>query len=205
MIKYPQINNITNIKYDEITIKEKLEGYYIENENIKLDKNIEIKACKFNGVIFDEVSVKFGNFEDVEFINCDLSNINFIDTSFFRVKFENCKLFGSSFVDSNFDNVIIKDCMCNLINIAGLKIQNTKIINSNFKESRIMSCNLKNIIIEDVNFSNSEFINTSFKDIDLSSCNIDGIKTDLSSIKGVIINFHQLIDLIGLLGVKIKE
>lgn len=204
-INNPELNNLTSVKYEYIKNKEKLEEYSIDNESIKLDKNVEVKVCKFNGVVFDEVSIKFGNFEDVEFINCDLSNVSFMDSSFFRVKFENCKLFGTNFVDSDFDNVIIKDCMCNLINIAGLKIQNTKIINSNFRESRIMSCTLKNMIIEDVNFNYSEIINSMLKDIDLSSSNIDGIKTDLNSIKGAIINFQQSIDLIGLLGVKIKE
>lgn len=204
-ISNPEIDNLTSVKYKELKNKEKLEGYSFSNENIELNKNVEIKVCKFNGVVFGEKSINFGNLEDVEFINCDLSNLSFIDTSFFRVKFENCKLFGTNFVDSDFDNVIIKDSMCNLINIAGLKIQNTKIINSNFKESRIMSCGLKNMVIEDVNLSRSDIINTKLKDIDLSSNNIDGIKVDLNNIKGAIINFQQSIDLIELLGVKIKE
>lgn len=204
-ISNPELNNLVSFKYKEIKNNYKLENIYIENENIKLDTNVEIKSCKFNGVVFDEVNIKFGKLEDVEFINCNLSSLGFMDTTFFRVKFENCKLFGTNFVDSDFDNVIIKDSMCNLINIAGLKIQNSELTNSNFKESRIMSCTLKNIIIEDVNLSKSDIIDTSLKDIDLSSSNTDSIKVDLKSIKGVIINFEQAIDLIGLLDVKIKE
>ena len=204
-ISAPQLNNLINIKYNDIPKKEKLEKYIIDNENIKLDQNVEIKVCKFNGVIFDKINIKFGNIEDVEFINCDLSNISFMDTTFFRVKFTNCKLFGANFIDCNFDNIVISDCMCNLINIASLKIQNTKIVNSNLIESRIMSCNLKNIIIDNVNFTHSEIINTPLKDIDLSNSNLSGINTDLNSIKGIIINSYQAMDLIGILGVKIKN
>ena len=203
-ISNPELNDLKKIKYGEIKNNYKLERIYIENENITLDTNVVIKSCKFNGVVFDEVDIKFGTLEDVDFVNCDLSNINFIDTTFFRVKFTNCKLFGTNFVDSDFDNVIIEECMCNLINIAGLKIQNTKITNSNFKESRIMSCTLKNNIIENIDLSKSDIIDTSLKDIDLSSSNISNIKTDLKSIKGAIINFEQSMDLIALLGVKIK-
>lgn len=203
-ISNPELNNLEKIKYEDIENNYNLENLCIENEKIILDTNVVIKSCKFNGVVFDKLDIKFGTLEDVEFINCDLSNVNFMDTTFFRVKFENCKLFGTNFVDSDFDNVIIKDSMCNLINIAGLKIQNSKLTNSNFKESRIMTCILKNIIIENIDLSKSDIIDTSLKDIDLSSSNINNIKTDLESIKGCIINFEQSMDLIGLLGVKIN-
>lgn len=203
-ISNPKLNNLEKIKYEDIENNYNLENFFIENENIILDTNVVIKSCKFNGVVFDKLDIKFGTLEDVEFINCDLSNVNFMDTTFFRVKFENCKLFGTNFVDSEFDNVIIKECMCNLINIAGLKIQNSMLTNSNFKESRIMSCILKNNIIENIDLSKSDILDTSLKDIDLSSSNISNIKIDLKSIKGAVINFEQSMDLIGLLGVKIK-
>lgn len=203
-ISNPELNALESVKYKEIKNNYKLENIYIENETITLDTNVVIKSCKFNGVVFDKTDIKFGNLEDVEFINSDLSNLNFMDTTFFRVKFENCKLFGTNFIDSDFDNVIIKDSMCNLINIAGLKMQNSKLTNSNFKESRIMSCTLKNNIIENIDLSKSDIIDTSLKDIDLSSSNISNIKIDLKSVRGVVINFEQSMDLIGLLGVKIK-
>ena len=56
-----------------------------------------------------------------------------------------------------------------------------------------------------LNFNNSDFINTSLKDIDLSNSNIEDISLDLNCIKGAIISLEQTMDLIGLLGVKIKE
>ena len=42
------------------------------------------------------------------------------------------------------------------------------------------------------------------KDVDLSSSFIDGITISLEDIKGAIINEYQAINLIGLIGVKIK-
>lgn len=193
------------IKYNELVKLEILKDSIFNNENIKLDKNVEIKRCKFDGIIFDEVNIKFGTLEDVEFINCDLSNLNFIDTHIFRARFKNCKLFGTNFIDTTLDNVVIEDCMCSMINFTGVKIHNSKISDSNFKTSNINSCELKNIVIDRVNFSNSDFINTSLKDIDLSNSNIEEINIDLNCIKGTIISFEQTMDLIGLLGVKIKE
>ena len=200
-IEEPELNNLTSIKYSD---NEKLEQFYLENENIKLN-NIDINTCKFSGIVFDKTDIKFGNIEDVLFINCDLSSVSFLDSYLYRVKFINCKLVGTNFIDCDITHLIINDSMCNLINIAATKLKNIKLVNSNFKESTIMECNIKNTLIDNINFSRSEIIKTPLKDIDLSSSNIEGISTDLNSIKGMIIDFEQSMDLIGLLGVKIKD
>lgn len=204
-ISEPILVNLDTMKYNELTKKEILKDYIFNNENIELDKNVEIKRCKFDGIIFDEVNIKFGTLEDVEFINCDLSNLTLIDTHIFRVSFKNCKLFGTNFIDTTLDNIVIEDCMCSMINFTGVKIHNSKICDSNFKSSNIETSELKNIIIDRVNFSNSSFIKTPLKDIDLSNSNIEEINIDLNCIKGSIISLEQTMDLIGLLGVKVKE
>ena len=199
------LDNLKSLKYSDVNKKEILKDYIFNNESIELDKNVEIKRCKFDGIIFDEVNIKFGTLENVEFINCDLSNLSFIDTHIFRVSFKNCKLFGINFIDTTLDNIIIEDSMCSMANLTGVKINNSKISDSNFKSSSINNSELKNLILDRVNFSNSDFINTKLKDIDLSSCNIEEINIDLNCIKDAIISLEQTMDLIGLLGVKIKE
>lgn len=193
------------LKYSDLEKKEILKNYVFNNEKIKLDKNVEIKKCRFDGIIFDEVNVRFGSIEDVEFVNSDLSNFTFVDTYISKVKFKNCKLFGMHFIDSTFDNINIEECMCNIINFTNVRINNSRICESSFKSSNIDNCEFKKITLEKVDFSNSEFRDTSLKNIDLSSCNIEKINIDLKNIKGAIINLEQTMDLIGLLGVKIKE
>ena len=199
------LDNLKSLKYSDVNKKEILKDYIFNNESIELDKNVEIKRCKFDGIIFDEVNIKFGTLENVEFINCDLSNLSFIDTHIFRVSFKNCKLFGTNFIDTTLDNIIIEDSMCSMANLTGVKINNSKISDSNFKSSSINNSELKNLILDRVNFSNSDCINTNLKDMDLSSCNIEEINIDLNCIKDAIISLEQTMDLIGLLGVKIKE
>ena len=131
------LDNLKSLKYSDVNKKEILKDYIFNNESIELDKNVEIKRCKFDGIIFDEVNIKFGTLENVEFINCDLSNLSFIDTHIFRVSFKNCKLFGINFIDTTLDNIIIEDSMCSMANLTGVKINNSKISDSNFKSSSI--------------------------------------------------------------------
>ena len=200
-----EINEFKSLKYSDLGKKEILKEYIFNNENIELDKNVEIKRCKFDAIIFNEVNIKFGTLESIEFVNCDLSNLSFIDTHISIVHFKNCKLFGTNFIDTTLNNVIIEDCMCNMINIIGCKIHNSKMICSNFKSSNIENSELKKLLLDRVNFSNSIFISTALKGIDLSNSNIEDINIDLKCIKGAIINLEQTMDLIGLIGVKIKE
>jgi len=67
-----------------------------------------------------------------------------------------------------------------------------------------METNIKDLELNNVNLSNSEIIKSSLKDIDLSKTKIDNIKIDIDSLKGSIIDKFQSIDLIGVLGVKVK-
>ena len=64
---------------------------------------------------------------------------------------------------------------------------------------------IKNIYLKNSDLTKSQFYKTSLKNIDLSESNIAGISVTLEDIKGAIINQFQAIDLLYLLGVKVKE
>ena len=64
---------------------------------------------------------------------------------------------------------------------------------------------LKKVYFEKADLVQAQVFKTSLKDIDLSNSFIDGIVVSLEDIKGAIINEYQAINLISLMGVKIKE
>lgn len=55
-----------------------------------------------------------------------------------------------------------------------------------------------------VDLTQAQFFKTSLRDIDLSNSLIDGIAISLEDIKGATISELQAVDLISLIGVKIK-
>ena len=83
--------------------------------------------------------------------------------------------------------------------IENIMFQNTGLQNSYFQENK-----LKNVCFDNVNLVYTRFLKTSLKDIDLSSCQIEGISISVEDIKGAIINHLQAIDLLYLIGVKVK-
>ena len=56
----------------------------------------------------------------------------------------------------------------------------------------------------ETNLIQSELASLHHKGLDLSTCQIQGAMFDLASLKGLIINDFQAVDLIGILGVKVK-
>ena len=63
---------------------------------------------------------------------------------------------------------------------------------------------LKNVKFDNIDFTKAQIFNTRLKDIDLSTCIIQGLSTTLADIKGAIIDQFQAIDLLYLIGVKLK-
>ena len=86
-----------------------------------------------------------------------------------------------------------------MASIENVLFENTVLKNSNFQEN-----NLKNIIFKNADLTQAQFFKTSLKDIDFSESTIDGITVLTEDIKGAIINEFQAIELISLLGIKIK-
>ena len=65
-------------------------------------------------------------------------------------------------------------------------------------------CKLKDINFKQADLTQAQFFKTSLNNMDLSDCIIEGIAVSIQDIKGAIINQFQALDLLYLLGVKIK-
>ena len=78
--------------------------------------------------------------------------------------------------------------------------KNTMLRNSCFNENET-----KNIILKEADLTRAQFFKTSLKAVDLSDSIIEGIAISIEDIKGAIINEFQSLDLIYLLGIKVKD
>lgn len=96
--------------------------------------------------------------------------------------------------------------------VENLKLENGDIIenvcfdkatlrNSNFQENKLRNVYFQN----NTDLTQAQIFKTSFKNIDLSETIIDGIAISQEDIKGAVIESFQAIDLLYLLGVKIKK
>ena len=86
-----------------------------------------------------------------------------------------------------------------MTNIKNSLFNKVSLRTSNFQENKI-----KNMLLKEVDLTQTQFFKTSLNGIDLSQSIIEGIAVSLEDIRGAIIDSFQAINLLYLLGVKIK-
>ena len=91
--------------------------------------------------------------------------------------------------------------MLNLSNasIENILFEDLQITNSYFQETKMKKIGFKNI-----DLTQAQFFKTSLNGIDLSNSKIERIAISIEDIKGAIIDRFQAMDLLYLIGVKIK-
>lgn len=176
------------------------EVVYSNNEDIR----IVFDTCVFEKCSFTNNTFLRSEFIDCKFNNCDLSNNTFTDSTLMRNEFTNCKFIGSHFVESYIENTLIKDSVCEYLDIANNKIKVLEVINTDLTYSSWFENKVEGISFKNNNLASTTFFKTNMKDLDISSCAIDKLRIDSSSIKGMIISPSQAETFCHLLGLKVK-
>lgn len=164
-----------------------------------------ITNCTFSQIQFDACKLKATHFTDVRFENCDLSNISFAESSLFRVEFISCKLVGANLSETILNHISMQDCNARYLNLSMSKINQARFSACDLRNSDINDCKLTSIAFSNCELIETEFSHTPLKGIDLSDSHIEGMHVNLPDIRGAIVNTSQAMDLISLLGLKIKD
>lgn len=164
-----------------------------------------ITNCTFSHIRFDRCKLKSTHFTDVRFENCDLSNLSFAESSLFRVEFISCKLLGTNLPECILSHIILKECNARYLNLCMSKITQARFSACDLQSSDLSSCKFSSIAFEKCNLRESEFSHTPLRSIDLSQSDIEGIRANLSDLRGAIVNTRQALDLTALMGLKITN
>ena len=189
------LEKINNIE-DEIKDDEKIEYKIIECQNVD---NLENYDVEFRVVKFIKCNILSSKLEKFYFID-----VIFQRSSFSRCEFINCKLSGTDFTETIQNNVVYKDTNAQYANFSLSRYNNVLFENTILRNAYFEEDILKNVFFDKADLMQAQIFKTSLKDIDLSNSFIDGITISLEDIKGAIINEYQAINLIELIGVKIK-
>ncbi len=173
---------------------------YSNNEDVR----IVFDTCVFDKCTLTNNTFLRSEFIDCKFQNCDLSNNTFTDSTFIRNEFTNCKFIGSHFVESYIDNTLIKDSICEYLDVANNKIKIFEIHNTDLTFSSWFENKIDGIYFKNNNISNSTFFKTKMKDLDISTCDIEKLRIDHESIRDMIISPLQAETFCHLLGLKVK-
>lgn len=202
-------NNLRKIEnlIDEIYKNNEIDNVFIENYS---DENTEFRDIRIQKAIVSNTEIIRGRLEnnsfiDIKFNDCNFSNTSFENSSFIRCEFNNCKLTGCNFVENRMYNVVFIETNISYANFSMASMENLLFDNSNLRNSSFQENKLKNILFKKADLTQVQFFKTSLKGIDFSDSVIEGIAVSIEDVKGALINQYQAVDLLYLLGVKIKE
>ena len=111
---------------------------------------------------------------------------------------------GCNFIEARLYNVSFKETNINYANLSITSMENVLFDNSGLRNSNFQENSLKNVYFEKSDLTQAMFVKTSLKNIDLSNSIIEGISVSIDDIRGASINQFQSVDLLYLIGVKIK-
>lgn len=203
-IKEPMFSN--GLEYSSFHPQESYFQCEFKEETISIKQShIKISECTFHKIQFQECQLPTMEGLDVIFEHCDLSNVTFEESALHRVVFKHCRMIGCDFSKTFMRNVTFSHCLLNYANFSFSNAQNIAFEDCDISETSFNESKLKDISLVDCQLKEAEFIHTPLQDIDVSTCNIEEIVVTTDSLKGIIVNPYQAIDLSRLLGLQIKE
>lgn len=138
-----------------------------------------LEGCEGSGAIWDKAHLR-----RVELASCRLLGISLAEATFEDVRFSECNLEGAFFGSGVFKAARFEGC--------------------SLRSASFEGANLAGVVFERCDLSGADLRGALLTGADFSTAVIDGMKAGPAEMQGAIINAAQAVQVVGLLGVKVK-
>ena len=172
----------------------------------KIIDSSELDGKDFDGDVFESCKlsgdIKFTNFMNCKFNDCDLAGAIFNITSFTKCTFSGSKLSNIDFADirikdCDFSNAVMENCIFQKIlvknEIKKLDLRGCIFNSTNLKNSAYIFCNLEKINLEGSDLTGVVFERCNLKETNLNGCNITGTGFENCNIEKTILDVSGFI------------
>ena len=178
---------------------------------------LELADVAADGTVFENVVFRSCTFERVNLSNCTFTDVLFSGCRFVRcdlgrswlnrVDFRSCSAPGLSFLKGRLSGVSLVDSQLAYADFSETTVDQLAASETKLSEASFHATRLRRLALERCDLSRATFFRTSLYGVDLSACDISGLRvsSDLRELRGAVIDPDQAAELIGLLGIKIKE
>lgn len=178
---------------------------------------LELADVAADGTVFENVVFRSCTFERVNLSNCTFTDVLFSGCRFVRcdlgrswlnrVDFRSCSAPGLSFLKGRLSGVSLVDSQLAYADFSETTVDQLAASETKLSEASFHATRLRRLALERCDLSRATFFRTSLSGVDLSACDISGLRvsSDLRDLRGAVIDPDQAAELIGLLGIKIKE
>lgn len=188
-------------EHEEKTV---LDSLFLNLTFLKDLSGFDFKNCIFNRCAFG-TQFRSAFIWDCSFIGCDLAGVSLDGCSIQNSRFENCRLTGTSWIKTYFSNVHFLHTKAEYANFSHAALRNTAFESCELRQVSFSQNKCRNLCFVQCDLDRASFFQTPLCGVELSDSEISGLCADVNSLKGVIINEQQAVELIKLFGIAIKE
>lgn len=188
-----------------------LDGLVVQGETLDASQSLqfyEIHNGEFDHCVLSGVDFRKASFYDCTFVGCDLSNARLDEAFCARSRFVGCKLEGVQLTHAILRSVRMRECVCRYANMGEATFENVTLQGCDMREAFLSEVKFRRgTRLDGCDLTRADLFRTSLKGLDLSTCHIAGISVSdtRAELNGAIISADQAVDMVGLLGLRVKE
>jgi uncharacterized protein YjbI with pentapeptide repeats len=142
---------------------------------------------------------------DSVFEMCEFSGSEW-ETGFFRrVVFKDCRLLGMQMLEGIFEDVEFINCQAESMAMVSAKFKNCRFQKCILKKATFDGADASKVVFEQCDLTSANFHLAKLKETDFRTSDIGGLQIGVMEMQGAIIAPHQTLQVVGLLGVTVKE
>jgi uncharacterized protein YjbI with pentapeptide repeats len=187
-----------NSEYSSVMIS----GCTLSRQNAE---NVLLEQAHLRRVIFNETNIKKFRLFDSRIEDSDFSGAKWEQARFQRVEFIGCRFLGIQLMDAEIENTFFKKCIFDHAMILSADISSVLFEKCNLQSISIESTKLSETGFHNCDLTNAIFGGTKLSGIDLRGSIINRMQIDPQAMQGAIIDPSQALQVVGLLGVIIRE
>lgn len=168
-------------------------------------QNVVLEESQLTRILLTSARLPKLRLRDVRVEGSDFSAAHLEQTHFSRVKMRSSRLLGVQFLDADLNDVVFQDCNLDGAVFASVRGKHLRFENCQLKNAAFESAVFEKITFSRCDLRHASFFNIKLKDADLRGSNIDGMQITPEAVKGMVITSSQALQMVGLLGVVVKD
>jgi uncharacterized protein YjbI with pentapeptide repeats len=136
---------------------------------------------------------------------CEFSGADWEKAFFRRVVFQGCRLLGTQMLEGIFEDVEFINCQAEGLLMVATKFKNCRFLKCKLKKASFDGADLGAAVFDDCDLSEANFHEAKLAGTDFRTSVIGGLQVGVKEMQGAIIAPHQVLQVVGLLGVKVMD
>jgi uncharacterized protein YjbI with pentapeptide repeats len=122
-----------------------------------------------------------------------------------RVEFSGCRLLGAALAEGTLEDVFFQDCPIERANFSWAVFKGARFEKCNLREAVFLGADLSGVVFRNCDLSGADLRDAHLTGADLRGSVLDGLKVGVKDLQGAILTTVQVMQVMGLLGIQIKE